>query len=143
MAYVHRGNAINLFHNQAYGDTPRQENQGQASHNSNTMRTYEVIPPLMHEPTKVNDKQDTQDVGQHKHNVVPDREQTRNSINTPQQHEEGHNPGEMNQPILENYAQDYRMVFHSPEPQLKEEVELEDRATPYEVPVPTLPKTKT
>ena len=136
-AYDTQPNTTSLSHNQAYGTQPEE-----ASNNSNTDMEYEVIPPLMHEKTMQNNTKDKDDGNDP---IVL----TSQSTTQPHQQVSPGQPGEAvegshMQALTENGDQeglnDNGNVYHVHEP--KAEGEIEDTAIPYEVPVPTLMKTK-
>ena len=121
--------------------------ESQPSVIQNPDRTYEVIPPLLHEPTTENDQQITFHGGEHFHVC----EQDKQIINTTtgEQLLQGHSPGEVDG---ENNEQDQqhcedgdqedldvnRNIYFTLEPQSKEEVEQVDTPILYEIPVPDI-----
>ena len=138
-AHNNKPNTMSLHHNQAYGTQPEK-----VSPDSNTDREYEVIPPLVHEKTTLNNME------------VNDYRETPNaqtSQRIPQPHQQI-SPGQPNEEMEHSHMQPGQQltasgepkdstgnenVYHTNEPKVENE---EDEAAPYEVPVPTITKSK-
>ena len=137
-AHDNKPNTTILRHNQAYGTQPEK-----TSPDSNTDGEYEVIPPLVHKKTTLNNTE-----------VIDYREtsnvQTSQSTNQPHQQT---SPGQPKEEVEHSHillgiqltesgehkdSTGNENVYHTLEPNESEE----DKAAPYEVPVLTTMKSK-
>ena len=140
-AHNNKPNTMSLRHNQAYGTQPEK-----ASPDSNTDREYEVIPPLVHEETRlnnteVNDYRETSNVQTSQSTTQPHQQTSKGQPNEEVEQEHSHMQPE--QQLTESgehkNSTGNENVYHSNEPKAEDE---EDKAAPYEVPIHAVMKSK-